>query len=146
MTNQTILLVEDNPDDAALALRALRKHNVPTTVVVARDGVEALDYLFGTGSYAGRDPQLLPRVILLDLKLPRMDGHDVLRELRAHERTRTIPVVMLTSSKEDRDLSMSYSLGVNSYICKPVNFSEFSEAVRQLGTYWLSLNEEPPRS
>lgn len=144
MANRIILLVEDNPDDAELTLRALRKYNVTNEVVVAPDGVKALDYLFGTGAYAGRDPSVIPPVILLDLKLPRMDGLEVLRRLRADDRTKLTPVVILTSSKEEQDLISGYSLGANSYIRKPVDFTQFSEAVRQLGLYWLILNEPPP--
>jgi two-component system, response regulator len=140
-----ILLVEDNPDDVALTLRALRKNNIANEVVVAHDGVEALDYLFGTGMYAGRDASVLPQVVLLDLKLPKVDGLEVLGRLRADARTKLLPVVVLTTSKEDRDLTESYSLGANSYIRKPVEFDSFSEAVRQLGIYWLLLNEGPPR-
>jgi two-component system, response regulator len=140
-----ILLVEDNPDDVALTLRALKKNNIANEVVVAHDGVEALDYLFGTGMYAGRDVTVLPQVVLLDLKLPKVDGLEVLGRLRADARTKLLPVVVLTTSKEDRDLTESYSLGANSYIRKPVEFDSFSEAVRQLGVYWLLLNEGPPR-
>jgi two-component system response regulator len=142
---KTILLVEDDPDDEALTLRALRKNNIANQVVVARDGAEALDYLFAAGSYAGRDTSLGPQVVLLDLKLPKVDGLEVLRRVRADERTRLIPVVILTSSKEDQDLINSYSLGANSYICKPVEFEQFREATRQLGLYWLVLNMPPPQ-
>jgi CheY-like chemotaxis protein len=144
MVNKTIMLVEDNPDDEALTLRALRKNHVQNDVVVARDGREALEYLFGTGAYAERGPRLKPVVILLDLKLPLIDGLEVLRRLRADERTQFIPVVVLTSSKEEQDLISSYSFGCNSYIRKPVDFLQFVEAVRQLGLYWLVLNEAPP--
>jgi CheY-like chemotaxis protein len=144
MLNKTIMLVEDNPDDEALTLRALRKNNIQNDVVVARDGVEALDYLWGTGRYAERDPRIRPEIILLDLKLPKIDGLEVLRRLRADERTQFIPVVVLTSSKEEQDLLNSYSSGCNSYIRKPVDFVQFVEAVRQLGVYWLDLNEAPP--
>jgi CheY-like chemotaxis protein len=144
MFNKTIMLVEDNPDDEALTLRALRKNNVQNEMVVARDGIEALDYLFGTGAYAARDLRMKPVVILLDLKLPLVDGLEVLRRLRADERTQLIPVVVLTSSKEEQDLISSYSFGCNSYIRKPVDFLQFVEAVRQLGLYWLVLNEAPP--
>jgi len=136
--------VEDNPDDAALTLRALKKGNVLNEVVVARDGVEALDYLFGTGSYADRDLSIMPVVVLLDLKLPKINGLEVLRRLRADERTRILPVVILTSSKEDQDLIDGYKLGANSYIQKPVDFIQFSQTVRQLELYWLLLNEPPP--
>lgn len=141
---KVVLLVEDNPDDAELALRAFRKNNLLNEIVVAQDGVEALDYLFGTGSYAER-PVPLPQLVLLDLKLPRIDGLEVLRQIRENERTRLLPVVVLTSSKEEQDLVQSYSLHANSYIRKPVDFSQFSEAVRQLGFYWLVLNEAPPK-
>ena len=140
-----ILLVEDNPDDEALTLRALKKNNIMNEVVVAHDGVEALDYLFGKGVYADRDMSVMPNLILLDLKLPKMDGLEVLRHLRADERTKILPVVILTSSKEEQDLINGYSLGANSYVRKPVDFSQFSEAVRQLGLYWFVLNESPPR-
>jgi CheY-like chemotaxis protein len=144
MLNKMIMLVEDNPDDEALTLRALRKNNIQNTVVVARDGVEALDYLFGTGIHAARDMRLKPVVVLLDLKLPKIDGVEVLRRLRTDERTKLIPVVVLTSSKEEQDLINSYSFGCNSYIRKPVDFVQFVEAIRQLGLYWLVLNEAPP--
>ncbi|MCC5659368.1 response regulator [Nostoc sp. XA010] len=140
-----ILLVEDNPDDEALTLRALKKNNIMNEVIVARDGVEALDYLFGKGVYADRDMSVMPNLILLDLKLPKMDGLEVLRHLRSDDRTKILPVVILTSSKEEQDLINGYSLGANSYVRKPVNFSQFSEAVRQLGLYWFVLNESPPR-
>ena len=140
-----ILLVEDNPDDVDLTLRAFRKSNIVNDVVVARDGVEALDYLFATGAHAGRDPNALPQVVLLDLKLPRLDGLQVLARLRANPTTRLLPVVILTSSTEQRDLVSGYTLGANSYIRKPVDFQEFVEAVRQLGLYWLILNQPPPR-
>jgi two-component system response regulator len=144
MHDKVILLVEDNPDDEALTLRALKKNNIRNAVVVARDGAEALDYLFGTGASAGREALELPQVVLLDLKLPKVDGLEVLRRLRAHPRTRLLPVVILTSSKEERDLVNGYALGANSYVRKPVDFAEFTEAVRQLGLYWLILNEPPP--
>jgi len=140
-----ILLVEDNPDDEALTLRALTKNKIQNEVVVAHDGVEALDFLFGTGPYAGRDLGAGPQVILLDLKLPRVDGLEVLRRLRADERTRLLPVVILTSSIEEQDRILGYGLGANSYVHKPVDFGEFVEAVRQLGLYWLVLNEAPPQ-
>lgn len=143
MEDKTILLVEDNPDDELLAVRALRKNKIMNKVVVMRDGAEALDYLFGSGSYEGRDMTEMPQVVLLDLKLPKIDGLEVLKRLRNHERTKLLPVVILTSSKEERDLSESYRLGANSYIHKPVDFARFTEAVRQLGLYWLSLNESP---
>ncbi|HZR24770.1 MAG TPA: response regulator [Vicinamibacterales bacterium] len=139
-----ILLVEDNPDDVELTLRAFKKSRVMNEVVVAHDGVEALDYLFATGSYAYRDPNQLPQIVLLDLKLPRIDGLHVLERLRAHPKTRLLPVVILTSSTEQRDLASGYRLGANSYVRKPVDFQEFVEAVRQLGLYWLLLNQQPP--
>ncbi len=143
MSNKIILLVEDNPDDEALTLRALQKNHILNEVVVARDGREALDYLFGVGAYAGRDPHDLPQIVLLDLKLPKLNGLEVLRQVRADPRTRPLPVVMLTSSNEERDILHSYSLGVNSYVRKPVDFIEFVEAVRQLGLHWLVLNQPP---
>ena len=146
MRNKIILLVEDNPDDELLALRALKKNNLLSEVVVARDGVEALDYLFGDGEYAGRDTNVMPQLILLDLKLPRIDGLEVLRRLRADGRTRLLPVVILTSSREQQDMVDGYSLGANSYVRKPVNFEQFVRAVEQLKLYWLSLNEAPPGS
>lgn len=142
--SRVILLVEDNPDDEALALRALKRHHIGNEIIVARDGVEALDYLFGTGLYAGRDITFKPSVVLLDLKLPRIDGLEVLRRLRESEPTRLLPVVILTTSSEEQDLLDSYSLGCNSYIRKPVDFLQFSEAIRQLGMYWLLMNEPPP--
>ena len=141
MYNKFILLVEDNPDDEELTIRALKKNNVTNNLVVVRDGAEALDFLFGTGAYAGRDISVLPVLVLLDLKLPKIDGLGVLRRMRADERTRRIPVTILTSSKEEQDLFNSYDLGANSYIRKPVDFNQFAEAVRQLGVYWLMLNE-----
>jgi two-component system response regulator len=144
MRKKIILLVEDNPDDELLAIRALEKNNIMNEVVVARDGAEALDYLFGAGAYIGRDMSVMPQIILLDLKLPKIDGLEVLRRLRNNERTKLLPVVVLTSSREERDLTESYSLGANSYIRKPVNFAQFTEAIRQLGLYWLVLNESPP--
>ncbi|UCG79829.1 MAG: response regulator [Desulfobacterales bacterium] len=144
MEEKTILLVEDNPDDELLAVRALRRNKIMNKVVVARDGAEALDYLFGTGTYEGRDMSEMPQVVLLDLKLPKVDGLEVLKRLRNDERTKVLPVVVLTSSKEERDLTDSYKLGANSYIRKPVDFAQFTEAVRQLGLYWLVLNESPP--
>jgi CheY-like chemotaxis protein len=142
--NKVILLVEDNPDDEALAIRALKRHHVGNEIVVAHDGVEALDYLFGKGQYEGRDISNKPSVVLLDLKLPRVDGLEVLRQLREDPRTKFLPVVVLTTSTEEGDLINSYSLGCNSYIRKPVNFVQFSEAIRQLGMYWLLMNEPPP--
>ncbi|NLC57645.1 MAG: response regulator [Armatimonadetes bacterium] len=144
MNGKVILLVEDNPDDELLTLRALKQNNIMNEVVVARDGQEALDYLFGTGSHAGRDPSIIPQVVLLDLKLPKVDGLEVLRRLREDPRTDVLPVVVLTSSKEEADLIASYRLGANSYIQKPVDFQQFSKAVQQLGLYWLVLNEPPP--
>jgi two-component system response regulator len=145
MNNKILLLVEDNPDDETLTLRAFAKNNISNQVVVARDGVEALDYLFGIGTYAGRDVRIQPQLILLDLKLPKLDGLEVLRRLRGDERTKLLPVVILTSSKEDEDRIQSYRLGANSYIRKPVDFLQFIEAVRQLGLYWLVLNEAAPQ-
>ena len=144
MKNKIILLVEDNPDDEELTIRALNKNNIMNEVVVARDGAESLDYLFGKGKYEGRDLSVMPEVILLDLKLPKVDGLEVLRQLRGNELTMSLPVVVLTSSKEERDLIESYRLGANSYVRKPVDFSQFTEAVRQLGLYWLVLNETLP--
>jgi len=143
-SSKTILLVEDNPDDEALAIRALQRYHISNEIIVAHDGVEALDYLFGTGTYAGRDLSAKPTVILLDLKLPRIDGLEVLRRLRDDDRTRLLPVVILTTSNEEQDMLSSYSLGCNSYIRKPVDFIQFSEAIRQLGMYWLLMNELPP--
>ncbi len=140
-----ILLVEDSGDDEALTLRALRKSNVANEVVVARDGEEALDYLFATGPHAGRDPRDVPQVVLLDLNLPRLGGLDVLRRIRADERTRLLPVVILTSSREEEDVVHGYSLGANSYVRKPVDFAQFTEAVQALGLFWLLLNEVAPR-
>jgi two-component system, response regulator len=145
MTDKNILLIEDNPDDELLTLRALKQAKILNRVDVVRDGAEALDYLFATGVHAGRDPLLLPQVVLLDLKLPKVDGLEVLRKLRCHERTKRLPVVVLTSSVEEQDLVASYDLGANSYVRKPVDFVEFSEAVRTLGIYWLLLNEPAPR-
>jgi two-component system, response regulator len=144
MTDTVILLVEDNPDDELLTLRALRKNGVTGEVVVARDGVEALDYLFGTAAHAGRDTNIMPQLILLDLNLPKIDGLEVLRRLRADERTRLLPVVILTSSREQKDMLEGYGLGANSYVRKPVNFEQFVRAVEQLKLYWLILNEAPP--
>ena len=139
-----ILLVEDNPDDVALTLRALKKNNIKNEVVVATDGAEALDYLFGTEKYAERDTSKMPVVILLDIKLPKLDGMEVLKRIRSDDRTKFLPVVILTSSNEEEDMLNGYSLGTNSYVRKPVNFNDFIEAVRQLGLYWLVLNEPPP--
>lgn len=144
MFDAPILLVEDNADDEALTLRALKKNNIHNEIVVAHDGVEALDYLLGTGSFGGRDLGVMPQVILLDLKLPRIDGLEVLTRVRANKRTCLLPVVVLTSSNEDQDRIKSYGLGANSYVRKPVDFTQFIEAVRQLGLYWLILNEPVP--
>jgi two-component system response regulator len=145
MEEKMILLVEDNPDDEALTLRAFRKNNIKNEIVVAHDGQEALDFLFCRGAYAERDPQDFPEIILLDLKLPKVDGLEVLRQIRTDPRTRLLPVVILTSSKEEQDLIEGYSRGANSYVRKPVDFNQFVEAVRQLGLYWLVLNEPLPR-
>jgi CheY-like chemotaxis protein len=145
MEDKMILLVEDNPDDEALTVRALKKNNIGNRLVVARDGVEAIDFLFAKGAYADRDPSDLPQVILLDIKLPKMDGLEVLKRIRADQSTALLPVVILTSSKEERDLIQGYKLGANSYVRKPVDFSQFLEAVRQLGLYWLVINETPPK-
>ena len=142
--DKIILLIEDNPDDEALTLRALKKNNIKNEVVVAHDGAEALDYLFGTGSYTGRDLTIMPQLTLLDLKLPKVDGLEVLRRLRADELTRLLPVVILTSSNEEQDRNNGYGLGANSYVRKPVDFGQFIDAVRQLGLYWLILNEPAP--
>ena len=144
MSEKVILLVEDNADDEELTLRALKKSNIMNRVVVARDGAEALDYLFVRGAHASRDPQEAPQVILLDLKLPKLDGLEVLRQLRAEPRTKLLPVVILTSSREEQDILRGYDLGANSYIQKPVDFTQFVDAVRQLGLYWLVLNQPPP--
>jgi two-component system, response regulator len=144
MSERFILVVEDNVDDEELTLRALRAAKVGNKVVVARDGQEALDFLFGTGTHAGRDVSHMPSVVLLDLKLPKIDGIEVLRRVRADPRTKCMPVVVLTSSKEQQDVVASYNLGGNSYVRKPVNFNEFSHAVGQLGLYWYLLNESPP--
>jgi len=143
MNRKILLLVEDNPDDEMLTIRALQKHNLANEIVVARDGQEALDYLFGEGEYEARDEEELPQVILLDLKLPKVDGLQVLERIRANPRTRAVPVVVLTSSNEERDIIRSYDLGANSYVRKPVDFEQFVEAARQLGLYWLVLNEVP---
>lgn len=139
--SRTILLVEDNGDDVELTLRAFEKSNIANEIVAVGDGEEALDYLFATGAYAGRDPSALPQVVLLDLNLPRMDGLEVLKRLRADERTRRLPVVVLTSSNEEEDLSRSYGLGANSFVRKPVDFAQFIEAAQQLGLYWLVINQ-----
>ena len=145
MAASPILLVEDNADDEVLTLRALKKNNIRNEIVVARDGVEALDYLFGTGAHAGRDVRIMPQVILLDLKIPKVDGLEVLRRIRANDITRLLPVVILTSSNEESDRVSGYGLGANSYVRKPVDFNQFAESVRQLGLYWLILNEPAPR-
>ncbi|MBI2917869.1 MAG: response regulator [Chloroflexi bacterium] len=145
MNEKAILLVEDNPDDEALTLRALKRNKILNEIVVARDGAEALDYLFGTSVISGQDAPLNPEIVLLDLKLPKLDGHEVLKRIRADPRTKLLPVVILTSSTEDEDVVKAYGLGANSYVRKPVDFDQFSEAVRHLGLYWLVLNV-PPRS
>ena len=145
MDEKMILLVEDNPDDEALTLRALKKHNIGNKVFVVRDGAEALDFLFCTGAYAGRDPNDMPQVTLLDLKLPKVDGLEVLRRLRADQRTRLLPIVILTSSNEEQDMIQGYKNGANSYVRKPVDFTQFLDAVKELGLYWLVLNQSPPR-
>ncbi len=143
MNSVEILLVEDNPNDVELTLHALKKNNIANHIEVVRDGAEALDFLFGKGAFAGRDMESGPKVVLLDLKLPKVDGLEVLRQIRSDPRTRAIPVVVLTSSREERDITDSYNLGVNSYVAKPVDFEQFTEAVRQLGLYWLLLNQPP---
>lgn len=144
MEDKIILLVEDNPDNVALTIRAFRKNNLSNKIIVAKDGVEALDYLFGTGMYAGRDMKDMPVVILLDLKLPKIDGLEILKNIRQNEFTRLLPVVILTSSVEEMDMINGYKLGANSYIRKPVDFNQFSEAMKLLGLYWLVWNEPPP--
>jgi two-component system response regulator len=144
MNDKVILLVEDNADDEVLTLRALKKNNIRNEVVIARDGSEALDYLFGTGVHAQRDLTVMPQIILLDLKLPKIDGFEVLHRVRSHEATKLLPVVILTTSNEDQDRIRGYGLGANSFVRKPVEFDKFIEAVRQLGLYWLILNEAPP--
>jgi two-component system response regulator len=141
---KTILLVEDNPNDEELTLRALKKANIANQVAIARDGQEALDFLFGTGKYAGREPATMPAVVLLDLKLPKLDGIDVLQRIRADPRTKLVPVVVLTSSSEDEDMIRSYQSGANSYVRKPIEFSAFANAVTQLGMYWVLINQIPP--
>jgi two-component system, response regulator len=146
MRKQIILLVEDNADDVELTLRAFQKSNVLNEIVVVRDGEEAVQYLFCTGQHAGRDPEAMPEVVLLDMKLPKLDGLGVLRRMRADERTRRLPVVVLTSSKEERDVTSSYDLGANSFVRKPVDFGEFVDAARHLGVYWLTLNEPAPEA
>jgi two-component system, response regulator len=144
MSGQVILLVEDNPDDITLTVRALKKSNIANEVIVARDGAQALDYLFGEGAHAGRDTKEFPQVVLLDLKLPKLDGLEVLSRLRADDRTRSLPIVILTSSNEEQDRITGYGLGANSYVQKPVDFNQFVAAAAQLGLYWLVLNEPPP--
>lgn len=144
MKDKVILLVEDNPRDEALTRRALKKSNIANEIVVAHDGVEAVDYLFGTGDYSGRDLSLMPQLILLDLKLPKVDGLQVLERIRKDESTRHLPVVVFTSSSEEEDMIKSYNLGANSYVRKPVDFEHFLEATKQLGLYWLVLNESAP--
>ncbi len=143
MKEKVILLVEDNPDDEELTIRALERNNIRNEVVVARDGAEALDLLFATGPHSGKPP-IVPTIVLLDLKLPKIEGLEVLKRIRADERTRLIPVVILTSSKQEQDLIEGYSSGANSYVRKPVDFAKFVEAVKQLGLYWLVINEHPP--
>lgn len=144
MNDKIILLVEDNPDDVKLTLRAFKRSNILNRIVVARDGEEALDYLLGRGIYADSTTRQPPALVLLDLKLPKIDGLEVLRQLRADANLRRLPVVILTSSKEEQDVIMGYDLGVNSYVRKPVDFEQFLEAARQIGLYWLLLNEPPP--
>jgi two-component system, response regulator len=142
-TEVEILLVEDNPSDAEMTLRALKKNNIVNNIVHLKDGAEALDFIFGTGSFEGRNIKNKPKVILLDLKMPKVDGIEVLRRVKANEETRTIPVVVLTSSREDPDVRTCYELGVNSYIVKPVGFENFSKAISELGLYWMLLNQSP---
>jgi CheY-like chemotaxis protein len=144
LEDKIILLVEDNPDDVVLTEHALKKSHILNKLIVTKDGAEALDYLFGTGAFSDRDVSVMPEVILLDLKLPKIDGLEVLKRIRSDRRTKILPVVILTSSKEESDLITGYTLGANSYIRKPVNFNQFVEAIRQLGLYWLVLNEAPP--
>jgi two-component system, response regulator len=144
LEDKIILLVEDNPDDVILTERALKKSHILNKLVITKDGAEALDFIFGTGIYSGRDMSVMPEVVLLDLKLPKIDGLEVLKRIRSDTRTKILPVVILTSSKEENDLINGYTLGANSYIRKPVNFNQFVEAIRQLGLYWLVLNEAPP--
>jgi CheY-like chemotaxis protein len=144
MNNLPILLVEDNPDDELLTTRAFKKNGILNDVIVAHDGVEALEYLFGTGKLGGGDPKVWPQVVLLDLNLPRVSGLDVLRRIREDERTKSLAVVVLTSSKEEEDILRSYALGANAYVRKPVDFAQFNEAIRTLGLFWLLINETPP--
>ena len=143
--SRIILLVEDNPNDVKLTMSAFEKSNVSNEIVVVSDGEEAIDYLFATGRHAGRDPKVMPEVVLLDMKLPKIDGLGVLRRLRADERTRRLPIVILTTSKEEKDITSSYNLGANSFVRKPVDFVQFIDAARHLGLYWLVMNEPPPR-
>ncbi|MDH4187986.1 MAG: response regulator [Nitrospira sp.] len=145
MKQGTIVIVEDNPDDEALMLRAFKQHKLANEIVVLRDGVEAVEYLLGTGAYAGRDTTVQPQVVLLDLKLPKLNGLDVLKRLRENPRTKILPVVVLTTSQEEGDMIASYNLGANSYVTKPVDFTKFAESVKQLGLYWLLLNQTPER-
>jgi two-component system, response regulator len=142
--NKIILLAEDNPNDVFLTKRALKKSNIVNELVVTNDGVETCDYLFSTGTFAGRTPDDMPVVVLLDLKMPRMGGLEVLKQVRANPKTQVLPVIVLTSSKEEADIISSYKLGCNAYVCKPVDFSQFAEAIKQLGLFWLVLNEPPP--
>jgi len=144
MEEKVILLVEDNPDDEELTIRTLKKNNILNNVIVAHDGVEALDYLFGTGKYSKRDTNIMPVIVMLDIKLPKIGGLDVLRHIRANDKTRLLPVVILTSSDEERDLIKSYQLGANSYVRKPVDFTRFQKTVQQLALYWILLNKVPP--
>jgi len=144
LEEKIILLVEDNPDDVTLTERALKKSHILNKLIVTKDGAEALDFIFGTGTYSDRDMSIMPEVVLLDLKLPKIDGLEVLKQIRSDQRTKLLPVVILTSSKEEKDLINGYTLGANSYIRKPVNFNQLVEAIRQLGLYWLVLNEAPP--
>lgn len=146
MKQGTIVIVEDNPNDEALMLRAFKQHKLTNEIVVLRDGVEAIEYLLGTGAHAGRDTALMPQIILLDLKLPKLNGLDVLKRLRADPRTKIVPIVVLTTSKEEGDMVASYNLGANSYVVKPVDFTKFVESVKQLGLYWLLLNQTPERT
>ena len=145
MEKKVILLIEDNPDDEALTVRALKKGNIVNEIIVARDGKEAVDYLFGDGDYSNRDMSIMPQLIILDLKLPKIDGLEVLRQIRSNEKTKLLPVVILTSSNEEKDLIDSYTLGANSYVQKPVDFDQFIKAARKLKLYWLVLNEPPPK-
>lgn len=146
MKQGAIVIVEDNPDDEALMLRAFKQHKLTNEIVVLHDGVEAIEYLLGTGAYAGRDTTQMPQVVLLDLKLPKLNGLDVLKRLRADPRTKIVPIVVLTTSKEEGDMVASYNLGANSYVVKPVDFTKFVESVKQLGLYWLLLNQTPERT